>query len=86
MKAGDSGPRREDWRRTPAKSRLAPSHRQYGEAMARHERAIAAGLSTYLDPTTGFAVMTADYLADRGYCCGQGCRHCPWESAEPTPP
>ena len=23
-------------------------------------------------------VFTADYLARRGYCCGSGCRHCPY--------
>jgi hypothetical protein len=23
-------------------------------------------------------VLTARYLADRGSCCDQGCRHCPY--------
>jgi hypothetical protein len=27
----------------------------------------------------GFMVLTAKYLLDRGYCCGNGCRHCPYE-------
>lgn len=27
----------------------------------------------------GFLVMTAEYLLRRGYCCGNGCRHCPYE-------
>lgn len=44
---------------------------------------MAIGLSTYRDPATGASVMTADYLDGRGYCCGSGCRHCPWEGAEP---
>ncbi len=39
---------------------------------------MAAGLSTYLDPATGYAVMTAEYLAERNACCDSGCRHCPW--------
>jgi len=26
----------------------------------------------------GAMVFTADYLARRGYCCGSGCRHCPY--------
>lgn len=26
----------------------------------------------------GLLVMTAHYLKRRGYCCGNGCRHCPW--------
>lgn len=24
-------------------------------------------------------VFTARFLARRGYCCGNGCRHCPYE-------
>lgn len=24
-------------------------------------------------------VFTATYLLRRGYCCGNGCRHCPYE-------
>jgi hypothetical protein len=31
----------------------------------------------YLDPR-GFRVMTAKFLTGRGYCCGNGCRHCPY--------
>ena len=27
-------------------------------------------------------VFTARYLARRGYCCGNGCRHCPYEFKE----
>jgi hypothetical protein len=23
-------------------------------------------------------VLTAKYLSERGYCCGNGCRHCPF--------
>ena len=26
----------------------------------------------------GLMVLTAKYLLDRGYCCGNGCRHCPY--------
>jgi iron complex transport system substrate-binding protein len=26
----------------------------------------------------GAAVLTEDYLKRRGYCCGSGCRHCPY--------
>lgn len=26
----------------------------------------------------GFMVFTASYLSRRGYCCGSGCRHCPY--------
>jgi hypothetical protein len=26
----------------------------------------------------GLYVFTAEFLAKRGYCCGNGCRHCPY--------
>lgn len=26
----------------------------------------------------GYMVMTKKYLFERGYCCGNGCRHCPY--------
>lgn len=26
----------------------------------------------------GFMVLTAHYLLQRGFCCGNGCRHCPY--------
>lgn len=81
MKPGPSGPMRSDWRHAPSPNRLAPDHPLRAEILERHERALASGLSTYLDPRTGFVVLTADYLAERGYCCSVGCRHCPWEGA-----
>jgi len=27
----------------------------------------------------GFMVFTAEYLLARGYCCGNGCKHCPFD-------
>jgi len=27
----------------------------------------------------GFIVLTAKYHLDRGHCCGNGCKHCPFE-------
>jgi len=29
----------------------------------------------------GLMVLTAKFLLDRGYCCGNGCRHCPYPPA-----
>ena len=26
-------------------------------------------------------VYTAEYLKNRGYCCGKGCKHCPYRPA-----
>ena len=34
----------------------------------------------------GYLVMTAKYLLNRGYCCGNGCLHCPYQyEAVPEP-
>lgn len=46
-----------------------------------HTAAIAAGQPTYIDPATGYKVMTSETLAARGRCCGCGCRHCPYNHA-----
>lgn len=27
----------------------------------------------------GFIVMTEKYHLERGFCCGNGCKHCPYE-------
>lgn len=29
----------------------------------------------------GLFVLTAAFLLRRGYCCGSGCRHCPYKNA-----
>jgi len=34
----------------------------------------------YLD-ASGRVVFTAHFLLKRGYCCGNGCRHCPYEKS-----
>lgn len=40
------------------------------------------GVDFYLS-SEGFRVMTEDYLKRRGYCCSNGCRHCPyWPKAQ----
>ncbi|MER3464841.1 MAG: hypothetical protein C4329_10935 [Chitinophagaceae bacterium] len=34
----------------------------------------------------GLLTFTATYLLDRGYCCGNGCKHCPYNyEAVPEP-
>ena len=34
----------------------------------------------------GLMTFTADYLLERGYCCGNGCKHCPYDyKAVPEP-
>lgn len=67
---------------TPHPSRLAPEHPQYEVIMQAHARACAAGDSGYIDPVTGLFTMTAAYHIERGRCCDNGCRHCPYVGAE----
>lgn len=34
----------------------------------------------------GFVVLTEKYHLKKGYCCGNGCRHCPYQyEAVPEP-
>jgi hypothetical protein len=62
----------------PHADRLPLGHPRRTEILAAHDRALAAGETGYRDPASGFLVMTAAYLAARGTCCGNGCRHCPY--------
>jgi hypothetical protein len=49
--------------------------------LAIHDAAVAADEAGYIDPDTGLFVLTAAYLNERGYCCTNGCRHCPYDKA-----
>ena len=69
---------RDGWRTTPHPRRLRADDPRRDEILERHDTAMAAGLPVYPDPTSGFMVFTADFLAGRGDCCDSGCRHCPW--------
>lgn len=31
----------------------------------------------------GLLVFTSAYHLKRGFCCKNGCRHCPWKDARP---
>lgn len=62
----------------PHASRFGPGDPGYVEALAAHQRAVAAGEPGYLDPVTGLFVTTAAEHLRRGWCCDRGCRHCPW--------
>lgn len=50
----------------------------YKEIMMLHQEAINKSQDIYTDPETGLAVLTAEFLLKRGYCCETGCRHCPF--------
>ena len=48
-----------------------------------HHRALCQKSTTYTDPCTGFLVFSERAHLQRGQCCGNLCRHCPygWENA-----
>jgi hypothetical protein len=67
----------------PATWRLSPTDPRRAEILAAHDAAVADGRSGYADPATGLYVLTARVLADCGFCCANGCRHCPY-TADPS--
>ena len=62
----------------PHPSRLPADHPERAAVLAAHDRALRDGEAGYLDPVSGLFVLSAAFLADRGTCCGRGCRHCPY--------
>lgn len=60
-------------------SRLNKNYPRYNEILKLHKEAIENGQDIYFDSETGFAALTAVFLLKRGYCCGSGCRHYPYE-------
>jgi hypothetical protein len=62
----------------PHPSRLPLDRPDRGAIVAAHNEALAAGEDGYIDPSSGYFVFTAAFLADRGTCCDSGCRHCPY--------
>lgn len=41
---------------------------------------LVEGVDYYIE--NGRWVFTAEFHLKRGYCCGSGCRHCPYEERE----
>lgn len=62
----------------PHPSRLSLDHPRRDEILAAHEAAIDQGQAGYIDPDTGLFVLTAAFHLNRGTCCHNGCRHCPY--------
>jgi hypothetical protein len=62
----------------PHPSRLPLDHPRRAAILAAHADALAEDKPGYLDPESGLFVLTAGFLAQRGTCCGRGCRHCPY--------
>ncbi|KAF9930575.1 hypothetical protein BGZ75_008777 [Mortierella antarctica] len=45
-----------------------------------HRLACEGNRKKYIDPKTGYSVMTELLHKRRGYCCGNACRHCPYDN------
>jgi hypothetical protein len=53
--------------------------------MSESEATLKEGEDYYMDGP--HLVFTAAYHRKRGYCCGSGCRHCPYrDMTQPAPP
>ena len=39
---------------------------------------LVEGLDFYYDEQ-GYIVLTEKYHLEKGFCCGNGCRHCPYQ-------
>ncbi|XP_053515614.1 uncharacterized protein C1orf53 homolog [Artibeus jamaicensis] len=66
----------------PAGAERLPGSQELTAAEQRiadlHAAACAAGHLSYLDPATGYVVLTQLAHVRRGRCCGSACRHCPY--------
>jgi Family of unknown function (DUF5522) len=62
----------------PHPDRLSPGDPAFEQIIRAHTQALSVGADTYVDPRSGYTVLTAGYLARRGHCCESGCRHCPY--------
>lgn len=65
----------------PHPDRLDPDNPMFAAIMGAHNDAVARGEAGYFDPGTGLFVMTAKHHVNRGKCCHNGCRHCPYVGA-----
>ncbi|GMT14811.1 hypothetical protein PFISCL1PPCAC_6108, partial [Pristionchus fissidentatus] len=45
----------------------------------KHIQSIEERKLSYKDPDTGYVVLNTSQLLLNGKCCGNGCRHCPYE-------
>ncbi|KAM8818031.1 uncharacterized protein C1orf53 homolog [Rhynchonycteris naso] len=76
---GGAGPLSEDRSvgadRRPAGEELTAAERLIVDL---HAAACASGHLNYVDPATGYLVLTWVAHWQRGKCCGSACRHCPY--------
>jgi hypothetical protein len=43
----------------------------------KNKKILVAGIDYYINEQ-GYWVFTQKYLLERGYCCKNGCKHCPY--------
>ena len=73
------------YRLVPHPDRFDPRREPgYIAVMEAHHDALMLGEAGYIDPTSGLFAQTARTLWDRGTCCEQGCRHCPYVERQGT--
>ncbi len=46
--------------------------------MERNSPKLVEGEDYYMDPLSGLFVLTEKFLKERGFCCENSCRHCPY--------
>jgi len=67
----------------PALERLPGNAPKRQDILAAHSDALERNLPGYQDPETGLFVLSAEFLAERGYFCERRCRHCPYIEDQP---
>lgn len=50
------------------------------KSLSASKEKFTEGVDYYFE--NGLMVLTAHFLKKRGYCCGNGCRHCPYQEEE----
>lgn len=43
----------------------------------KYDDELIEGVHYYM-ASQGYRIMTEKFLKERGYCCGNGCKHCPY--------
>ena len=59
--------------------RIASSAAISSDIEELHNLACAEKKTMYVDPKSGYSVMTEYAHLQRGKCCGNACRHCPFD-------
>ena len=66
------------WVTWPEATRAPKRTRDIEDFVPVHTAAVQRGELSYSDPSTGYSVFSELHMLKRGYCCGSGCRHCPF--------